>query len=162
MKKSTSKKNAGGRPRKFHEPSKPITVTLPDRILSMLTLADPDRAKAITKVTEAYLKDGQDKPAVEVVDVGMGTGLIVVGPSAKLSHLPWLKLVEIAPARFIITIPSGAPIETLEIGVSDLLDDLKPGETTDKEILTELLRWIRTLRRGKNISKAEILLVSTR
>ena len=162
MKKSTSKKNVGGRPRKFSEPSKPITVTLPDRILSMLTLADPDRAKAIAKVTEAYLKDGQEKPAVEVVNVGLGTGLIIIGPSSKLKSLPGLRLVEIAPARFIITIASGTPIETLEVSLSDLLDELTPDETTDREIIAELLRWIRTLRRGRNVSKAELLLVSTR
>ena len=162
MKQSTPKKNAGGRPRKFSESSKPITVTLPDRILSMLTLADPDRAKAITKVTEMYLKDGLKKPAVEVLDVGPGAGLIITGPSLKLGSLPWLRLVEIAPARFIITIASGTPIETLEVGLSDTLDDLKPGEAMDKEILTELLRWVKTLRRGKNVSKAELLLVSTR
>ena len=162
MKHATSKKNVGGRPRKFSESSKPITVTLPERILSMLTLADSDRAKAITKVTEAYLKDSQDKPAVEVVNVGPGAGLIIIGPSSKLKNLPWLKLVEIAPARFIITIASGTSIETLEVGLSDMIEELKPDETTDREILTELLRWVRTLRRGKNVSKAELLLVSTR
>ena len=163
MKQSTSKINVGGRPRKFSEPSKPITVTLPDRILSMLTLADRDRAKAITKVTEAYLRpDDENNPAVEVIDVAPGTGLIVVGPSIRLQSLPWLRMVEIAPARYLITIATGTPIETLEVGLSDLLDELKPEEKTDREILTELIRRIKMLRRGRNVSKAELLLVSTR
>lgn len=162
MEQSTPKKNAGGRPRKFAEPSKPITVTLPDRILSMLNLVDPDRAQAITKATEAYLAPkGRKQPAVEVIDVAPGTSLIVVGPSVKLQSLPWLRMVEIAPARYLITIATGTPIETLEVGLSDLLDELKPDEVTDREILTELIRWIKTLRRGRNVSKAELLLVST-
>lgn len=129
----------------------------------MLNRVDQDRAQAITKATETYLApDGRQRPAVEVIDVAPGTGLLVTGPSSKLKSLPWLRLVEIAPARHLIVIATGTPIETLEVGLADLLDELKPNETTDREILTELIRWIKTLRRGKNVSKAELLLVSTR
>jgi hypothetical protein len=161
--KATGKKGAGGRPRKFAEPSRPITVTLPNRVLDLLAALDEDRAKAITKVTESCLRPMQGNHAVvEVVEVAPGAGLIVVGPSRRLKNIPCLRLAEIAPGRFIITIVPGTPVETLEIAVTDLLDGLRPDEETDRQVLSELLKGIRTLRRGKSLSKAELLFVSVK
>ena len=51
--KSSVEKNRGGRPAKFAEPSRPITVTLPERVLNLLAAVDPDRAKAITRLVDA-------------------------------------------------------------------------------------------------------------
>ena len=50
---SSAKKNRTGRPAKFAEPSRPVTVTLPERILDLLAAVDSDRAQAIVKTVEA-------------------------------------------------------------------------------------------------------------
>jgi len=42
-----------GRPRKFQEASRPVTVTLPQRTLELLSTFDEDRGRAIVKVTDA-------------------------------------------------------------------------------------------------------------
>ncbi len=56
----------GGRPAKFDEPRRPVTVTLPVRILTQLAEIDADRARAIVKAVEAVL--GSVPPArTEVV-----------------------------------------------------------------------------------------------
>ena len=39
----TPKKSSGGRPAKFAEPSRPVTVTLPERILRQLDETEPLR-----------------------------------------------------------------------------------------------------------------------
>ena len=44
--------NPGGRPAKFDEPSRPVTMTLPDRILDRLAEIGDDRAKAVVKAVE--------------------------------------------------------------------------------------------------------------
>ena len=53
----------GGRPAKFDEPSRPVTITLPDRILERLEEIDGDRAKAVVKAVEAVLAGGPGGPA---------------------------------------------------------------------------------------------------
>ena len=50
-----------------------------------------------------------------------GKSLIVVGPSKALRKIPWLKLIEIARARYLVTVPSGTPIEVVEVALRDLL-----------------------------------------
>ncbi|MBI3986934.1 MAG: hypothetical protein HY343_08450, partial [Lentisphaerae bacterium] len=96
----TNGKQSGGRPRKFDEESRPITVTLPNRVLDLLATIDRDRAKAIVKVTEAAIaKAWQGNKRMELVEIERGTAVIVVGPSPSLASIPWLRLIEIAPAR---------------------------------------------------------------
>jgi hypothetical protein len=155
-------KHAGGRPPKFREPRRAVTVTLPERTLLQLAAVDPDRARAIVRVTESVVRE--DLPPgklVEVVEIEPGTGVILVGPSASLRRIPWLKLVEVAPARHLLVIPSGTPIDSLEVAVMDLLEDLPAAEEHERTILEELEVRIRQLRRSKKVSKAELLFVDT-
>ncbi len=150
-----------GRPSKFAEPSHPVTVTLPDRILDLLQDFDSDRAAAITRIAEQVLSGKRMRPPqVEVVEVAPGIGLIVVESSEILKKLPWLKLVRIAHRRFIITIESGVSIDTLEVGISDLIADLPAENHGDGNLLTQLRDQIRSLRRARNLSKAELLFVA--
>ena len=64
-KKSASK---GGRPAKFDEPSRPVTITLPDRILDRLKEIDADRALAIVKAVEVGVLPRSEKKAHRVID----------------------------------------------------------------------------------------------
>ena len=47
---------------------------------------------------------------VDVVEVAPGLGMIVVGPSRYLRKIALVRLVEVAPSRFLLTIPSGTSI----------------------------------------------------
>jgi hypothetical protein len=160
---SKPKKNSGGRPPKFREPRHPVTMTLPERILNQLAEIDPDRACAVVKVTEAVAgtDKGRFKP-VELVEMAPGKSLIVVGPSKALRQIPWLKLIEIARARYLLTIPSGTPIEALEVALRDLFrnPDLQKNER-ENTVLHELLNLIGQQRRSQHLSKAEILIIDT-
>ena len=155
--------NCGGRPPKFYEPRRPVTMTLPERILNQLTEIDPDRALAVVKVTEAVMgsSKGHFKP-VELVEMAPGKSLIVVGPSKVLRKIPWLKLIEIARTRYLLTIPSGTSIEALEVALGDLSrnPELRKNEH-ESTILDELLHLIGHQRRAQRMSKAEILIIDS-
>jgi hypothetical protein len=91
-----------------------------------------------------------------------GKSLIVVGPSKALRSIPWLRLIEITPARFLLTIPSGASIEALEVALRDLVtypEFLK--NERENTILHELLELIGHQRRAQRLSKAENLIINS-
>src|SRR5215813_253062 len=94
-------KNKNGRPPKFHEPRRPVTVTLPESTLARLASINADRARAIVKVTDAAMPEGAKQEGVRVVEVSPGLGVIIVGPSQMLRKIQWLRLVEVAPTRFL-------------------------------------------------------------
>jgi hypothetical protein len=157
---SKEKKAAGGRPPKFREARRPITVTLPDRILLKLNTVNPDRAKAIVKCVEAVIGES-DQPLkrVEMIEVLPGKALIVVGPCRSLARIDWLRLVEIAPARYLLVLPSGMPVENLELEILDLLHNLDSRDTAEYTLLKELCSVISHQRRQKTVSKAELVFV---
>ena len=158
--KRTIKNNAGGRPPKFAEPSRPVTLTLPNSTLSSLQHINPDRSRAIVELTKKALSGGGEtvKPLVEIVEMAKGTGLVIVGPSETLRRIPFLHLVEVAPARYLLALDRGYGFDSLEIAISDAVDD-NLCEEQEKELMTELLRQIKKLRRSQRGSTAEILFV---
>lgn len=156
------KRNPRGRPPKFEEARRPITVTLPDRTLQELGAIHPDRARAIVKVTEAATRlHAMEAPPVEVVRVSPGEAVIIVGPSQQLRQLSWLRLVEIAPHRFLLALPTGTAIERLEVALQDMLEHLLPSETYESTLISELHRVLRSRRRQQDVFKAEILFLGT-
>ena len=157
----TGQKRTAGRPPKFDERRRPVTVTLPQRVLDTLESVDADRARAIVRVTETAVGSNKaEQSLVELVEIGPRQCILVVGRSRQLQKIPWLKLVEIAPARNLLIIPPGTPIETLEVSLSDLAEDA-PGNTWEGRMLTELRLLIGRMRREKRISKGEIIFFST-
>jgi hypothetical protein len=154
-------RNKGGRPPKFREPRRPVTLTLPERTLRLLATVDQDRARAIVKLTDAALApaDTPQSKLVDVVEVMPGVGIILVSASRCLRQIPWLRLIEVAPARFLLSVPSGTPVESLEIALDDLREVIPADDTRERTILEGLHALIRRLRRGRSVSKEEILFV---
>lgn len=117
---------AGGRSPKSDEARRPVTVTLPERTLQQLAAIDPDRARAIVKLADMATGGGNGpmKP-VEVVKIAPDRAIILVGPSRALKRIRGLRLVEVAPARFLLTVPSGTPVESFEISLMDLIESFR-------------------------------------
>jgi hypothetical protein len=157
-----SAKARGGRPPKFREARRPITVTLPERTLRALDIVDRDRARAIVRVTEAALSaGGASRRFVDVVEVLPGLGIILVGPSRVLARIPWLRLIELAPMRYLLSIPSGTPVDSLELALHDLLEVSASDDGRERAMLEQLGMLIRTLRRHGGVSKGEMLFLDT-
>jgi hypothetical protein len=153
---------AGGRPPKFDEPRRPVTVTLPERTLASLSAIHADRARAIVKLVEDAISDGKsdEKKLVDVVRVASDAAVILVAPSRALRRIPWLRLAEISSRRHLLTIEPGKSIESLEVAILDLMETLPPNDDYERAILTELRELIGASRRSKNISKFEMLYVN--
>lgn len=158
---TTENRPQAGRPPKFKEDRRPITVTLPERILRQLDFVDGDRARAIVKCVEAASGGLATRgPRVELVEVAPGQALIVVNSARSLSQIPWLRMVEVAPGRFVLVVPSGTPVETLEVAVMDLLENLGVEEEEERLLLSDLRRMIGQQRRCSAFSKGELVFVA--
>ena len=151
---------AGGRPYKFGEPSRPVTITLPERVLNLLAKVDGDRAQAITKIVDAFsVKRNGAQSLVEVVTIAPGRAIVFVPASRYLRSIPWLQLVEVAPARHLLALAEKTSIEKFEVTLVDLLEDIPDDETSEREILEELLACLREPRRRQTITKEEIIVL---
>lgn len=158
-----SRRGIGGRPPKFSEPRRPITVTLPERTLRQLESVSSDRARAIVRVTDLCV-EGAPIPGrgVEILPVAPGLGIILTGPCPPLLRIPHLRTIEIAPDRFLLTVVPGTPIEAIEVGLADLIGNFQGSEDSERAMAEDLLRILQARRRDKTIWKAEILFVEPR
>ncbi len=158
----TLPRNRGGRPRKFRESSRPITITLPDRILHLLDALGPDRARAIVRAVD------QQHPAwpagttpVGTVEVAKGLGIIVVTPSVRLRRIKGLRLIEVAPQRYLLALLEGLTVNGLEVQLADILDEETSLDARERDLIARLYAHLRQLRRTAKVSRAEILFVAT-
>jgi hypothetical protein len=160
MTQKPARRKAGGRPAKFHEPSRPITVTLPLRILDALAGIDADRAKAIVKAVEGALgiEGGAPAPVLEL-PFSETEALLAITDNRLLRRIPWLTLIEIAPGRHLISLKGGTPLEKLEVTLGDILD--APGDATpaELELVRQLLHNLRAPRRNRTLRPEAILIV---
>jgi hypothetical protein len=155
-----SRKSAGGRPPKFSGPSRPVTLTLPESTLEGLKQIHADRGQAIVKLTEAALRGGAaSRSHVEIVTMADNTGLLVVGPSEVLRRIPFLHLVEVAPARFVMAMDPGNDFRMLELALRDALEEVPENNLREREVVGQLLEQISVLRKSARVRMAEILFV---
>lgn len=151
---------SAGRPRKFAEPSRVVTVTLPESTLAKLASIDSDRARAIARATELATAGGPgDDTLVEVNKVTPTLGMLTVPYCRHLAAIPGLNLVQILPSRYLIVITAGSPLSLIELTIADTLGDLAVEETRDREILTRVLDHLRDFRRLRRTSTAEVILL---
>jgi hypothetical protein len=157
---NTSKKTRSpGRPPKFQEARRPVTVTLPLRVLDILKTVDHDLARAIAKLAEMAGRELRDRKPVEIVELSPRRGLIVVAESAALRKIEGLRLIEIAPGRFLITVQANLSVESLEVQIQDMAEE-RNGSPEESALLGELLSQIRQQRRRRAVSKEELLIIS--
>jgi hypothetical protein len=156
----SNRKSLGGRPPKFSGPSRPVTLTLPESTLDGLKQIHADRGQAIVKLTEAALRGGAASSShVEIVTMADNTGLLVVGPSEVLRRIPFLHLVEVAPARFVMAMDPGNDFRVLELALRDALEDVPESNARERELVSQLLEQISVLRKSARVRMAEILFV---
>lgn len=157
---SDTPKRAGGRPPKFGEPSRAVTLTLPERVFKGLARIDYDRARAITKLVDHFIESqAQKQHLVELLPITQDRALILVPACPYLQSLPWLHLVEISPARYLLVLIEKTAIEKLEVTLCDLLEEIPSDDATNREILSELLEGLRIPRRNQKVAKEEIIVV---
>ncbi len=137
-------------------------MTLPESTLAKLAAINPDRAQAIVQATDAAMpRKAVGHKRVELVEVMPGLGVIIVGPSRYLQKIKWLRLVQLVPMRYLLVVPSGTAVDSLEVAIIDLLENLEQHEESEKATLEELRDMMRSLRLGGKLSKAELMFIDT-
>lgn len=139
-----------------------VTLSLPRRTIEALQSCDRDLAQAVVRVTyQALGRAAPEGSTFEIVKVAPHASVLVVGARTKLGQIPWVRLVEIAPGRNLIAIPTGTPLEALEAAAVDLIEKTPADESAERALLWAFHGFVGRLRRREQVSLAEILIVDS-
>lgn len=147
---------------KSDNPKRVITLALTKEILHVLETFDQDINQAITKVTSLVTQRNIPKgSSFEIIKVAPHKSIFIVGSDTLLSKISWLKLIEIAPGRNLIAIPSGTSMESLEVALLELIESISSDEDENRPLLMEFRKYVGRLRRYNKMFRAEIMIVDT-
>ena len=149
-----------GRPPKFAEPRRVVTLTLPESTLRDLEIIDPDRARAIVQATELALAAETGGRAVDLLAVAPDSSVVILPFCRALTEIEGLALVRILPGRYLVLLEPKVTLSEVEVAVLDRIEVLDP-EAEDRPILEALLDRLRTLRRARRIRTRQVLLISS-
>ncbi len=110
-----------GRPRKFAEPSRPVTLTLPEHVIDALEAIDPDLSRAVVRLAQSAVAR-QPHPPAELVVFGRRS-VIAVNPTKTLEQRTGVVLVPLADGRALISFDESMTPARLELTIQDALDD---------------------------------------
>ena len=158
----TKKIHHNDQPQNADEIKRVVTLTLPEKTVQLLETLDRDLTRAIVKLADvATQKAFLQGSSFEIVKVGPRKSVFIVGSDTLLAGISWLKLVEVAPGRNLITIPSGTSLESLEVAILDLIENISSDASMERTLLNEFLKYVGRLRRNKKIAGVEIMIVDT-
>jgi hypothetical protein len=143
-------KHGPGRPRKFGRPSRAVTVTLPEDVLTRLGVLDTDLGRAIVTLVErrgARARGRVVKPA-EITSYGRHA-VIIVTPVNALKRITGVQLVPIGNGRALISLERTHSVPEFELGVGDVLSraDITEAERRTLGAIADILKQTRRSRR---------------
>ena len=156
-------KHGPGRPRKYGRPSRAVTVTLPDDVLTRLSGVDADLGRAIVAVVErSRARPHAIKPA-EITSYG-NHAIIIVTPVPALKRIQGVQLVPIGNGRALISLERTHSIPEFELDLGDALarDGVSKREKQTLGAIADILRQTRRLRRGTFAERKIIVFESKR
>jgi hypothetical protein len=138
-----------GRPRKFAQPSRAVSLTLPDAVISALREVDPDLGLAVVRLAQPEVRKRPRLP-VELFCFGH-RAVIVVTPTRTLERRTGVTLVPLTDGRALISFDESITPAMLELRIEDVLDEADlPAK--DAEIFTGILELLREARRSKSVN----------
>jgi len=150
-----------GRPRKFTVPSRPITLTLPERVIDALRAIDPDLSRAVVRLAQPELAK-QRRPPAELATFGRRS-VILVNPTRTLDRQPGLVLVHLPDGRALISFDRSITVGGLELMMADALED-RGLSKEDRAVFEAIAGILRTARRSDRAALVQrnIIFVETR
>ncbi|MFN7913950.1 MAG: hypothetical protein U0Q55_01325 [Vicinamibacterales bacterium] len=132
-----------GRPRKFSQPSRPVTLTLPESVIETLGELDRDIGRAIVRLAQPDVPR-TPRPPAELVEFGR-RAVIVVTPTRTLEKRTGVVLVPLSDGRALISFDGSMTPARLELTIQDALDehDLPEEDSRIFESIRDLLREVR-------------------
>lgn len=151
-----------GRPRKFDEPTRVVSLTLPESVIASLTDLHGDLGHAVTRLARKVVEHVPRRQPAELVMFGR-RATISVRPSRSLARRLAVELVPMPDGRALIAFGTPKTVAEFELRLHDALDD----ETTDQEDreACEAMRAIlRNARRSDDVALAmrNILVLESR
>jgi len=137
-----------GRPRKFAQPSRAVTLTLPDAVIETLETIDHDLSRAVVRLAQAGAGKGTHPPA-ELVSFGR-RAVIVVNPTTTLEQRTGVVLVPFPDGRALICFDGSITPARLELLLRDALDEHDlPDE--DGEVFESIMALLKDVRRSSTV-----------
>ena len=132
-----------GRPRKFTSPSRAVTLTLPEDVITALEAVDHDLSRAVVRVAQPEMAKAPHPPA-ELATFGR-YAVIVVNPTRTLEQRTGVLLIPLSDGRALIAFDESMTIDRLELAIQDELEDhaLPPEDARIFQAIRELLKEAR-------------------
>ena len=144
---------------KYGRAARPVTVTLPEDVLSRLEAAGHDVGEAIVNLVERH---APRRPAAalrgpELTAYG-SHAVIVVTPNKVLKRLPGVQLVPIGSGRALIALDAPRTIAQFELDLRDA-SEWPDISAADRESLGAIAKILRQSRRSRDVSLEERTLI---
>jgi len=141
-----------GRPRKFDEPTRVVSLTLPESVISSLTDLHGDLGHAVARLARKVVTHVPRRKPAELVMFGR-RATISVHPSRTLARRLGVELVPMPDGRALIAFDAPQTVVEFELRLHDALDDGAIGDG-DREACEAMRAILRDARRSDDIALA--------
>jgi hypothetical protein len=127
-----------GRPRKFDEPTRVVSLTLPESAIEQLSQTHGDLGRAVVSLIDRT-RSSRKRPAAELVVFG-NHAVISVQPTPSLEQRVGVELVPLPDGRALLSFDAPHTVADLELSINDALDD--PSLSGDDRAVFDSIRGI--------------------
>lgn len=151
-----------GRPQKFGRPSRVVTVTLPEDVLTRLDAIDTDLGRAIVALVERKGARMRTIEPAELASYGSHS-VIIVTPVKALKRIAGVQLIPVGNGRALISLDHPHSIPQFELGLGDALEGsgVKGRDRRTLEAIADILRRARRSR-GVILDERTIIVLETK
>jgi hypothetical protein len=138
-----------GRPRKFAEPSRAVTLTLPEETLARLATLDSDISHAIVRLSRRGRSPAPPREPAELTAFGR-RAVITIRPTPALERRAGIDLIPLPNGRALISFDQPKTIPDLELTLNDALEDRTlSGE--ERQVFESIRAILKDARRSNEI-----------
>lgn len=141
-----------GRPRKFSRPSRAVTLTLPEDIISTLKTLDGDLSRAVVRAVEPMMPVAVRPPA-ELTAYG-DRAIIVLASGGSIEERTGAELVPLSDGRYLVSLGDHLTVPMFELRLNDALSD-PDMDSADRALFGDLAAILRDARRRGDIQLLE-------
>jgi len=141
-----------GRPRKFDEPTRVVSLTLPESVIASLSGVHADLGHAVTRLARKVGKHMPGRKPAELVMFGR-RATISVRPTRSLARRLQVELVPMPDGRALIVFNAPHTVAEFELRLHDALDDATIADE-DREACEAMRSILRDARRSDDVALA--------
>lgn len=146
---SSALRRPRGRPKKFDEPARAVSLTLPESVIAQLSRLHADLGRAVVSLL-ARKTPAPPRPGAQLVVYGK-RAVISVRSTPTLESRTGVQLVPLPDGRALISFEAPQTIADLELNISDALEDTSLPQD-DRAVFESILGILRDARRAKDVS----------